>query len=410
MNVLDQVVTPRYALYNGDCLAVIPELPEKSIHISIYSPPFAGLFHYSSSERDLSNCKDYAEFMQHYEFVVRELFRVTIPGRVTAVHAMDVPREGANLNGGLIDFPGDIIRLHEKIGFRYSARYCIFKEPLAVRNRTMSKGLAHKQIVEDSVLCDNAGADFLLMFRKKGVNPIPVAHPLGLSEYAGERPIPPELMRYKGWKGRQIENRLSHLIWRRYASSVWDDIRIGHVLPYKEAREAEDEKHCHPLQLDVIDRCLTLWTNPGETMLTPFLGVGSEAWSAVRLGRKAIGIELKSVYFKQATRNLSTVDNPDQEKLLFDLDGDGSYDLSVVDSLITNDIADPDIDPIPTEDANNPPSSESDSVVGEPTSVIEHVQSPDRPAMYSDETATKPKTPRKKAHKESSSPLLAGMD
>ena len=206
----------------------------------------------------------------------------------------------------MIDFPGDIIRLHEKNGFRYIARYAVWKEPLAVRNRTMAKNLAHKTIVDDSSRCSAASADYLLVFRRKGENQIPIAHPVGLLDYAGERRPPTEILAYRGWTGNQIENRYSHWIWRQYASAFWDDIRLGRVLPFKEARDEEDEKHVHPLQLDVIDRILTLWSNPGETVLTPFMGVGSEVYSAVCAGRKGIGFELKPSYYRQAVRNLET--------------------------------------------------------------------------------------------------------
>ena len=332
MNILDQDINDRWAIYNGDCCQVMPTLPDESIHISIHSPPFAGLFHYSSSECDLSNCRSYSEFFMHYEFVMRQLYRLTIPGRIAAIHAMDVPRDGANLNGGLIDFPGDIIKLCESIGFRYCARYCVWKEPLAVRNRTMAKGLAHMQVVEDSVLCDNAGADYLLVFRKGGVNPIPVAHPVGLSEYIGAREVPGDLLKYKNWHGKQTENKLSHYIWRNYASAFWDDVRLDRVLPYKEARDAEDEKHIHPLQLDVIERCLILWSNPGEVMLTPFMGVGSECYGAVRLGRKAIGCELKPSYWRQAVKNLAMVDLPQEETPLLDFMSEDERELDQVPS------------------------------------------------------------------------------
>ena len=319
MAVLDQCVTDQYALYNGDCIEVLGSLPNDSVHLSIYSPPFMGLYVYSSSPHDLSNARSYAEFMQHYEFVIRQLHRVTLPGRINAVHCMDVPREGANLNGGLLDFPGDIIRLHERIGFQYCARYHVWKEPLAVRNRTMAKGLAHRQVVEDSTLCDVASADYLLMFRKRGQNPVPVAHPTGLNEYLGERPVPPELLKYRNWKGKQTENRLSHWIWRQYASAFWDDVRLGRVLPFKEARDSDDEKHMHPLQLDVIERCLTLWSNPGETVFTPFMGVGSEVYGAVRNGRRGIGVELKPAYYRQAVKNLKTVEFQSREESLFEM-------------------------------------------------------------------------------------------
>ena len=304
MNVLDQEVNDRYAIYNGDCVEVIGTIPDASVHLTLYSPPFCGLFHYSSSERDMSNCRNYDEFFLNYEFLVKELNRITMPGRLTGVHCMDVPREGANLNGGLIDFSGDIIRLHERLGWRYCARYSVWKEPLTVRNRTMAKGLAHRQIVEDSSKCDNAGADYLLMFRKGGTNPVPIAHPNGLMHYAGAREVPHELHKYRGWKGKQTENRYSHWVWRQYASAFWDDVRLDRVLKYKEARDSEDERHIHPLQLDVVERAVILWSNPGETVLTPFMGVGSEVFGAVINGRRGVGVELKSAYYRQARKNL----------------------------------------------------------------------------------------------------------
>ena len=305
MAVAEQKITDRYAIYCGDCIDVMATLPDKSVHLSIYSPPFGGLYHYSSSERDLSNCRDYSQFFEHYAFVVREAARLTLPGRMTAVHCMDVPSGNSGMDY-LVDLPGDIIRLHEKEGFRYIARYAIWKEPLAVRNRTMSKNLAHKSIVDDSSRCSVASADYLLVFRRRGDNKIPIAHPSGLTEYAGERKIPAELLPYLGWKGNQIENRYSHWIWRQYASAFWDDIRIGRVLPFKAAKDSDDEKHVHPLQLDVIDRVMVLWSNPGETVLTPFMGVGSEVYGALCAGRMAIGIELKSSYYRQAEKNVAT--------------------------------------------------------------------------------------------------------
>lgn len=314
MAVLDQVITDRYALYHGDCLEVLPSLPDESVHLSVYSPPFAGLYHYSSSERDLSNCGSYEEFFEHFSFVVEEISRLTVPGRVTAVHCMDIP-SGNTGRDHLIDFPGDLIRLHAEHRFRYVARYCIWKEPLEVRNRTLAKNLAHRTIVDDSSRCSNAAADYLLVFRKDGENPVPIAHPHGLESYAGARQIPPEVLRYRGWQGPQIENRYSHWIWRQYASAFWDDIRLSRVLPYREARDEEDEKHVHPLQLDVIERCLTLWSNPGETVLTPFLGVGSEVYGAVQAGRRGVGVELKASYFRQAIKNVELADQPATEQL-----------------------------------------------------------------------------------------------
>ena len=305
--VLDQKITDNYAIYHGDCMEVMPGLPDNSIHLSVYSPPFAGLYHYSSSDRDLSNNRNYEEFFQHYEYVVRELHRLTMPGRMTAVHCMDVPNSNTGRGDSMTDFPGDIIRLHAKANFDYVARYSVWKEPLTVRNRTMTKALAHKTIVDDSSRCSNASADYLLVFRKRGENPTPIEHPIGLTEYAGERNPPQEVLRYRGWTGKQIENRYSHWVWRQYASAFWDDVRLDRVLPFKQARDDEDEKHVHPLQLDVIQRCLVLWSNPGERVLTPFMGVGSEVYESVRNGRFGIGIELKKSYYNQAIRNLASL-------------------------------------------------------------------------------------------------------
>lgn len=307
MAVNNQEVTNRWAIYNGDCVESMARLPAEKIHFSIYSPPFGGLFVYSSSDRDLSNCVNYDDFFKHYTFVVRELARVTMPGRMTAVHCMDVP-SGNTGTDHMIDFPGDIIRLHEREGWLYCARYAIWKEPLGVRNRTMAKNLAHRTLVEDSSRCTNAAADYLLVFRRRGTNPVPITHPEGMMEYAGARQPPVEVLKYRGWTGNQIENRYSHWIWRQYASAFWDDVRINRVLPFQSARDENDEKHVHPLQLDVIDRAVTLWSNPGEKVLTPFMGVGSEIWSAVRLGRLGIGYELKPTYYIQAQRNMATVD------------------------------------------------------------------------------------------------------
>lgn len=318
MAVLDQTITDRYALYLGDCMEVMADLPDNSVHFTVYSPPFAGLYQYTSNERDLSNSRDYPEFLEHYGYVIDEKARITMPGRMSAVHCMDVPNSNTGKGDSLLDFPGDIIRLHADHGFDYVARYHVWKEPLTVRNRTMTKGLAHRTIVEDSSKCSVASADYLLVFRKRGENPIPIAHPNGLTEYAGARPIPADLYRYKNWTGKQTGNRYSHWIWRQYASSFWDDVRLDRVLPYREAKDDEDEKHVHPLQLDVIDRTLVLWSNPGETVLSPFMGVGSEVYSAVRNGRRAIGAELKPSYYRQAVKNLETVDEPEPETLPLD--------------------------------------------------------------------------------------------
>ena len=324
MAVKEQIITDDYALYCGDCVEVMAAFPDESIHLSIYSPPFAGLYQYSSNEADLSNNRNYDEFMTHYEFVISELHRLTMPGRMTAVHCMDIPTSNTGKGDGLMDFPGDIIRLHERNGWTYNARYHVWKEPLTVRNRTMKKGLAHQTIVNDSSKCSVASADYLLVFRRDGENPVPIEHPEGLTEYAGSRPIPEELLNYRGWQGKQIENRYSHWIWRQYASAFWDDVRLDRVLPYKKSRDEQDEKHVHPLQLDVIDRTVVLWSNPRERVLTPFMGVGSEVYGAVANDRMGIGIELKPSYYRQAVKNVEDAFNTrPKQAALFDIAGMG---------------------------------------------------------------------------------------
>lgn len=323
MAVIKQDITPRYAIYNSDCMEVLQKIGDEKIALSIYSPPFGGLFQYSSSERDLSNCLDYDGFFAHYDHVVAQLARITMPGRMSCVHAMDVPT-GNTGTDGYRDFPGDIIRMHAEHGFTYAGRHAIWKEPLAVRLRTMAKNLAHRSLVEDSMDVGLASADYLLLFRRKGGNKVPVAHPVGLHDYAGERKIPAEVLKYRDWPGNQIENRYSHWIWRQYASAFWDDIRIGRVLPFRDSKDEADEKHVHPLQLDVIERCVILRSNPGETVLTPFMGVGSEVFGAVSLGRKGVGIELKASYYEQARRNMALVDIPVAAQKEFELDAETS--------------------------------------------------------------------------------------
>jgi len=302
MAIIDQKITDKYAVYNGDCMEILPDLKKESIHFSIYSPPFSDLYNYSSSERDLSNSKSYQEFFDHYEYVVKEVHRVMFPGRICAVHCMDIPLRG---DKGVCDFPGDIIRLHERIGFYYTGRRVIWKEPLRMAIRTRSKGLMHKQIVKDSSLSDVAGADYLLTFRKIGENKIPIKNPLGLLRYAGDdKPSENLIKKYRNWKDPKT-NKLSHFIWQRYASCAWYDIRIDNVLEYKKAKDSEEEKHVCPLQLDVIERCIILWSNEGEIVLTPFMGVGSEVYCALLNDRKGIGIELKSSYYRQSIKNIS---------------------------------------------------------------------------------------------------------
>jgi DNA modification methylase len=321
MKTKDQIITPQYAIYNSDCMEVLPTLPDNSVDLSVYSPPFAGLYNYSSSERDFSNCESKEQFLEQYEFLIAHIARVTKPGRITAVHCTDVFDNACRL----WDFPHEIIRLHEKYGFQYRNRITIWKEPLKVRMRTMVKSLMHKLIVEDSTQCFTAMPDYMLILTKKGDSELPVTHPHGLKRYFGETPILPNILRafnnanetqfneeelWEYLKNTFIDhkdpksNKLSHYIWQRYASSVWDDIRIDNVLPFRESREEDDEKHVHPLQLDVIDRIVEMYSNEGEVVLTPFMGVGSEVYSPVSMGRKAIGIELKDSYFKQAKINL----------------------------------------------------------------------------------------------------------
>lgn len=299
-------ITDRYAIYNGDCIEVMRGLRSESVHLSVYSPPFGGLYNYSSDPRDLSNCQSYEQFFEHYKFVVEEIARLTMQGRCTAVHCMDVPNGNCQFTS-YTDFPGDIIRLHQSLGFDFVARHAIWKEPLGVRRRTMQKNLAHATAVEDSVMCGVASADYLLVFRKRGENPVPVANPVGFLTYAGDdSKMPSDVRALRGYKGDQKQNRFSHWIWRRYASSIWDDIRLGRVLPYEASKDEDDEKHVHPLQLDVIDRLVQMRSNRGETVLTPFMGVGSEVYSAVMAGRRGIGAELKASYYRQADRNLES--------------------------------------------------------------------------------------------------------
>ncbi|MEA3641862.1 MAG: DNA methyltransferase [Lamprobacter sp.] len=309
MAVKTHLITDQFAIYNGDCIEVMGSLPDGAADLSVYSPPFAGLYQYSSDDRDLSNAIDFDEFFAHYGFVIDQLSRLTKPGRISAVHCMDIPLSNSGCDA-MFDLPGRIILEHERRGFTYGGRFVIWKEPLMVRNRTMMKSLHHKTLCEDSTRVSIANADYLMMFRRKGANTIPVTHETGLDRYAGERQPQASLHHLRGMVGDQKQNQFSQYIWRQYASSVWDDIRIDRVLPYREAKEGEDEKHVHPLQLDVIERAVTLWSNPGETVVTPFMGVGSEVYGAVQLGRKAIGAELKTAYYQQAVLNLQSLDAP----------------------------------------------------------------------------------------------------
>lgn len=330
--IKDQIITDKYAAYNADCMHVLPQLANESVNLVVYSPPFAGLYNYSSHENDFSNCESKDQFLQQYDYLVAELARVTMKGRINAVHVTEVVEN----NGNSWDFPGKVIEMHKEHGFDYAGRITVWKEPLKVRMRTMVKSLMHKLIVEDATQCFPAQPDYILLFRKRGENPVPVEHPFGMFNYAGATPLLPahlntyglpltdfdfstdfgdslEAYSWASFKALQRKyrnhedpktNKCSHIVWQRYASSVWDDIRIDNVLPFRDGKDEDDEKHVHPLQLDVIDRCVELWSNPGEIVLTPFAGVGSEGYSPVSLGRKAIMIELKESYFKQLAINM----------------------------------------------------------------------------------------------------------
>ena len=334
---MENIIKENYAIYHDDCMNVISEMGDNTIDLSVYSPPFAGLYKYSSSENDFSNNVTKEGFLEQYEFLIKEMARVTKPGRINAVHCQDVL--GSVVTHDLWDLPNAIIELHKKYGFQYKNRITIWKEPLKVRMRTMVQSLMHKMIVEDSTKCFTAMPDYVLIFAKKGENQVPVTHPDGLKEYHGEIPILPNILRaYNNanethyneremWehlnetyydKSEPKTNKLSHYIWQRYASSVWDDIRIDNVLPFKDSRDPDDEKHVHPLQLDVIQRIVELYSNKNEVVFTPFMGVGSEVYGAIINGRKGIGIELKESYFKQAILNLKDVKRETEKQTGFD--------------------------------------------------------------------------------------------
>tara|TARA_B100001094_G_scaffold309126_1_gene342479 strand:+ start:4466 stop:5482 length:1017 start_codon:yes stop_codon:yes gene_type:complete len=335
----EQKITENYAIYNSDCMEVIKEMPNESVDLSVYSPPFSALYTYSSSERDMSNVSSNEEFFKQYEFLVKEMARVTKDGRINAVHCTDLFK----YNGALTDFPSEIIKLYEANGFTYMSKITTWKEPLKVRLKTMVQSLMHKFIIEDTTKNYPAMPDYIILFKKKGENKKPVTHEFGLTHYAGATPVLPETVgiynrangtdfkngdelweyinkKYKNHKEPKT-NKLSHMIWQRYASSVWDDIRVENCLEYKTSKEDEDEKHVTPTQLDVIDRLIELYSNEGETVFTPFMGCGTEVYSAVSMNRKAIGVELKDSYYKQSILNLKTVDkrfnNKAEQKTLF---------------------------------------------------------------------------------------------
>jgi len=291
--VIDQLHEPQFSIYNADCMDVLASMPSHSVDMSVFSPPFVDLFCYSSSERDFGNFPTYEEFFRDgFNKLAHQLNRVIKPGRIVAVHCIDIPamkeRDGFI---GLKDFPGDIIKSMQDAGFIYHSRTTIWKDPLIEATRTKAIGLMFKQLIKDSSMSRCGLPDYLLAFRAKGENKVPIAHPEGLSVYHGSDQV-------EGAGGNR-----SHNIWRAYASPVWMDVRQTKVISHRKAREQNDEKHLCPLQTDTIARAITLWSNPGEIVFTPFMGVGSEVYGAVVNGRKGVGVELKESYFRQAVAN-----------------------------------------------------------------------------------------------------------
>lgn len=325
---VEQVVTDRYALYQGDCCELIKGLPDASVHFGIHSPPFEGLYKFSNYERDISN-NEGAGFWEHYGFLIAELLRVTKPGRLHSVHCMQLPTS-KNRDGfiGMRDFRGDIIRAWQAAGWIFHSEVCIWKDPVVAQQRTKSIRLLHKQIVKDSTLSGMALADYVVTFRRPGDNAEPVS---GMFDRFSGEGLDISQDGYAAYcRDGGIENRdfrpwpldmwRSVLVWQRYASPVWTDIRQTRTLQYRAARDPKDEQHISPLQLDVIERCVDLWSARGETVLTPFLGIGSEVYAAVDMGRKGIGFELKPSYFDQAVRNLAQLDRPPEQRLFEDAD------------------------------------------------------------------------------------------
>lgn len=300
IKAVEQVVTDQYAIYQGDACEIIRALPGDSIGFGIHSPPFEGLYKFSNFDRDISN-NEGPQFWEHYAFLIQELLRVTKPGRLHSVHVMQLPTSKIRHGHiGMRDFRGEVIRAYEDAGWIFHSEVCIWKDPVVAQQRTKSIRLLHKQIVKDSSISGQGLADYVVTFRKPGDNPEPIAG--GFSRYIGDG-VEPDRSKYTmPMDGR---NWYSIEVWQRYASPVWTDINQTRTLQYRSARDEKDELHISPLQLDVIERCIDLWSNPGDTVLTPFLGIGSEVYCAVNMGRKGIGIELKPSYFAQAVKNIA---------------------------------------------------------------------------------------------------------
>lgn len=314
MNVIDQVITDKYAIYHGDSCELITKMPDNAVHFGIHSPPFEGLYKFTNSERDISNSEG-GEFWDHYKFLIREMLRITMPGRLHSVHCMQLPatktRDGFI---GMRDFRGDIIRAYEAEGWLTHSEVCIWKDPVVAQQRTKSIRLLHKQLVKDSNLSGQGMADYIVTFRKPGDNLIPISGEL--TRFIGDDSTDVSLAAYEkhaaatAAEGREpwpYKRWVSIMTWQRYASPVWSDIRQSRTLQYRSAREEKDEQHISPLQLDVIERCIDLWSNPGEIVYTPFLGIGSEVYGAVEMGRYGVGSELKESYFRQALLNLDAL-------------------------------------------------------------------------------------------------------
>jgi DNA modification methylase len=302
VKVLDEASGEGWALYHGDSCEVLRGLPADSVGLSIYSPPFASLYTYSNSDRDLGNCKDAAEFFAHFSWLMPEMFRVTMPGRNMCVHCMDLPtskvRDGRI---GLRDFPGDIIRAAEAAGWVWHSKITIWKDPVTAVQRTKAKGLLFKQTQKDSAAVRMGIPDYVLTFQKPGDNPFPVIHEyFGIDEMAVRQMATAKAQETEKW--RSIE------VWQKWASPVWFDIDPGDTLQYRRAREDADERHICPLQLEVIRRCMVLWSNPGDVVLSPFAGIGSEGYVSVENHRKYVGCELKRSYYEQAVKNLQSAE------------------------------------------------------------------------------------------------------
>lgn len=308
MNIIDQEITDQYAIYNADTVEVAQSLPDSSVDFSIFSPPFASLYTYSNSDRDMGNVKSHAEFWQQYRYLIKEQYRVMKPGRNISIHCMNLPTSKQN-DGfiGIKDFRGDIIREYQAEGFIYHSEVCIWKDPVVAMQRTKALGLLHKQIKKDSAMSRMGIPDYVVTMRKPGENVSPVSGEF--QYYVGESPP-------RGFKGIQRDDgRLYHVpglsggtsidVWQQYASPIWDDINQSDTLNFREGRDNDDERHICPLQLDVIERCIQLWSNDGETVWTPFMGIGSEVYVAVKLGRRGLGVELKPSYYELAKRNVS---------------------------------------------------------------------------------------------------------